>query len=263
MDVKITFLNGIIEKEVYIEKPKGFETFDRDSHVCRLKRELYGLKQAPCASYTQIDNYFTGLDFTKSEVDANLYQNLVEGKLLIIFLYVDDLILTSDEHLIHSCKEDLAKEFEMKDLGLLHYFLGLEIWKRDGEIFVSQGKYAREILGKFHMEGWKPMDTPLPRKWRKEDATSREVVDSTIYLQLVGSLMYLVNTRPDIFYAVNQLSQAMVKPTKLFWKEGKNFLRYLNGTSEYGLWYIQTDEVKLHGFTDVDWEDNPTDKKST
>ena len=128
MDVKTTFLNGIIEEEVYIEQPEGFEIFSSDSHVCRLKRALYGLKQAPRAWYTQIDNYFTGLDFTKSETDANLYQIVVEGKLLIIVLYVDDLILIGDEQLMHSCKEDLAKEFEMKDLGLLHYFLGLEIW---------------------------------------------------------------------------------------------------------------------------------------
>jgi hypothetical protein len=181
MDVKTMFLNGIIEEEVYIEKPEGFETFDRESHVCRLKRALYGLKQAPRSWYTRIDSYFTRLGFTKSEADANLYQFVVEGNILIIVLYVDDLILTGDEKLIHSCKEDLAKEFEMKDLGLLHYFLGLEIWQRDGELFVSQGKYTREILGKFHMEGCKPMDTPLPGNWRKEDATSREVVDATVY----------------------------------------------------------------------------------
>ena len=116
-------------------------------------------------------------------------------------------------------------------MGLLHYFLGLEIWQQEGESFVSQGKCEREILGKFHMEGCKPMDNPLPGKWRKEDATSGEVVDATIFRQLVGSLMYLVNTRPDICYAVNQLSQAMVKPTKLFWKVGKHVLSYLRGTS--------------------------------
>jgi hypothetical protein len=96
--------------------------------VCILKRSLYGLKQAPCAWYTRIDSYFTGLGFTKSEADENLYQIVVEGKILIIVLYVDDLILNGDEQLIHLCKEDLAKEFEMKNLGLLHYFLGLEIW---------------------------------------------------------------------------------------------------------------------------------------
>jgi hypothetical protein len=143
----------------------------------------------------------------------------------------------------------------MNYLGLLHYFLGLQIWQQDGELFVSQGKYAREILGKFHMEGCKPMDTPLPLNWRKEDAT--------VYRQLVGSLMYSVNMRLDIYYVVNELSQVMVKPTKLFWKVDKHVLRYLKGTFEYGLWYRQMDEVKLHGFTNADWVVNPMDKKST
>eukprot|EP00253_Pinus_taeda_P018589 PITA_18589 len=209
------------------------------------------------------DSYFTGLGFSKSEADPNLYQIVVKGKLLIIVLYVDDLILTGDELLILSCKKDLATEFEIKDLGLLHYFLGLEIWQRSGGLFVSQGKYAREILEKFNMHGCKLVDTPLPGVWRKEDATSGEEVDATVYRQLVGSLMYLVNTRPDICYAVNQLSQAMVKPTKLFWKAGKHVLRYLRGTSGYGLWYRQEDEVKLCGFTDAGWAGSPTDRKST
>jgi hypothetical protein len=97
MDVKTMFLNGIIEEEVYIKHLEGFDTFDKESHVGRLKRELYGLKQAPCAWYTRIDNYFTGLGFTKSEEDANLYQIMVEGKILIIILYVDDLILIGNE----------------------------------------------------------------------------------------------------------------------------------------------------------------------
>ena len=82
----------------------------------------------------------------------------------------------------------------MKDLGILHYFLGLEIWQRSGGLFVSQGKYSREILERFNMQGCKPVDTPLPSGWRKEDATSAEVVDAIVYRQLVGSLMYLVNT---------------------------------------------------------------------
>ena len=92
-----TFLNGEIEEEVYIENPDRFETFDRESHVCWLRRALYGLKQAPRAWYTRMDSYFTGLGFTKSEADANLYHIMVEGKPLIIVLYVDDLILTGDE----------------------------------------------------------------------------------------------------------------------------------------------------------------------
>ena len=119
----------------------------------------------------------------------------------------------------------------MKDMGLLHYFVGLEIWQWDGELFVSQGMCEKDILGKFHVESCKPMDVPLPGNWRKEDATSREVVDAIVYKKLVGSLMYLVNTRPDIFYAVNQLSQDMVKSTKLLLNAGKHVLRYLRGTT--------------------------------
>eukprot|EP00253_Pinus_taeda_P003452 PITA_03452 len=121
----------------------------------------------------------------------------------------------------------------MKDLGLLHYFLGLEIWQCSHGIFVSQGKYTREILEKFNMHGCKPLHTPLPGGWRKEDGTLAE------------------------------LSQAMVKPTKLFWKSGKHLFHYLRGTSGYGLWYRQEDEVKLCGFTDADWVGSPTDKKRT
>eukprot|EP00253_Pinus_taeda_P036251 PITA_36251 len=227
----LAFLNGEIEEEVYIEQPEGFETFDHESHVCQLKRALYGLKQAPRAWYTWIDSYFTRLSFTKSEADANLYHIIVDGKLLIIVLYVDDLILTGDDQLIKSFKADLAREFEMKDMGLMHYFLGMEVWQRDGEVFVFQGKYANEILRRFHMEMCKPMETPLAGNCRKEDATLGEVVAATVYRQLVGSLMYLVNTQLDLCFTVNQLSQVMVQPTKLFWKVAKHVLRYLRGTT--------------------------------
>ena len=113
------------------------------------------------------------------------------------------------------------------------------------------------------MEIYKPMDSPLPGKWRKEDATSGEVLQVTVYRHLMGSLIYLMNTRPDICYAGNWLSQAMVKPTKLFWKAGKHVLRYLKGTSEYVLWYRQTDGVNFHGFTDADWAGSPSDISNT
>jgi hypothetical protein len=128
MDVKTAFLNGNIEEEVYLEQPKGFEVQDRASHVCRLKKALYGLKQAPRAWYSRIDCYLQSIGFIKSDADSNLYLLIKEGDILIPVLYVDDLFLTGAKTLIAACKQDLAKEFEMKDLGLMHYFLGLEIW---------------------------------------------------------------------------------------------------------------------------------------
>jgi hypothetical protein len=135
MDVKTTFLNDIIEEGVYVEQPEGFEVHGRDSHVCKLRRALYGLKHVPRAWYSRIDNYLHGMVFTKSEADSNLYYIIVGGESLILVLYVDDLFLTGSEMLIAECKRDLASEYEMKDLGLMHYFLGLKVWQRDGQNF--------------------------------------------------------------------------------------------------------------------------------
>eukprot|EP00253_Pinus_taeda_P020877 PITA_20877 len=110
------------------------------------------------------------------------------------WIYKVKQVADGDDQLIKSCKEDLAREFEMKDMGLMHYFLGMEVWQRDGQVFVSQRKHANEILRRFHMEMCKPMEIPLAGNWRKEDATLGEVVVATVYRQLMGSLMYLVNT---------------------------------------------------------------------
>jgi hypothetical protein len=127
MDVKITFLNGVIEEEVYIEKPQGFEVHPKETHVCRLKKALYGLKQAPRAWYAHINSYLTRLGFSKSHADPNLYYKVVNNALVILLLYVDDLFLTGAKPLIIQCKKKLSIEFDMKDLGLMHYSLGLEV----------------------------------------------------------------------------------------------------------------------------------------
>lgn len=129
MDVKTAFLYGVIEEEVYIEQPEGFVVHGSDSHVCRLKKALYGLQQAPRAWYSRIDNYLQKLGFTKSEANSNLYFKVVRNLPPILVLYVDDLSLTGDEHQIARCKMELTSEFKMKDLGLMHYFLGLEVWR--------------------------------------------------------------------------------------------------------------------------------------
>jgi hypothetical protein len=139
-DVKTAFLNGEIEEEVYIEKLDGFVIHGKESHVCKLNKALYGLKQAPRAWYARIDGYLMSLSFSKTVVDANLYYKVDNGESLILIMYVDDLFLTGAEHLNTWCKHELASEFEIKDLGMMHYFLRLEVWQRNDEIFLSQGK---------------------------------------------------------------------------------------------------------------------------
>jgi hypothetical protein len=126
IDVKTTFLNGVIKEEVYIEQPQGFEVEDRKSHVCKLKKYLYRLKQAPRDWYGRIDSFLMSLIFTKSKANSNLYFKVMNDEPIILLLYVDDLFLIGEEKLITECRKRLTSEFEMKDLGLVHYFLGLE-----------------------------------------------------------------------------------------------------------------------------------------
>jgi hypothetical protein len=150
-DVKTAFLNGVIEEEVYIEQPQGIKVEDKKTHVCKLKKALYGLKQAPRAWYGRINSFLTSLDFTKSKVDSNLYFKVMNDEPIILLLYLDDLFLIGEEKFIIDCKKKLAAEFDMKDLGLMHYFLGLEVWQSPEKIFLNQGKYAVEILKRLDM----------------------------------------------------------------------------------------------------------------
>jgi hypothetical protein len=212
MDIKTAFLNGVIEEKVYVEQPQGFETHDNQTHVCRLKKALYGLKQAPRTWYGRIDNFLMSLGFIKSKANSNLYYKIENDDQLILLLYVDDLFLTKNEKLISDCKKKLASEFEMKDLGQMHYFLGLEVWQNPSGICLSQGKYAVEILKRFGMMDCKSMTTPMTTNPKLLCDSSSEIVDGTLYRQMIGSLMYLMNTRPDICFVVNTLSQYMVEP---------------------------------------------------
>ena len=121
------FLNGVVEEEVYDEKPLDFETHDRESHVCKLKKALYGLKQAPRTWYGRIDNFLSSLVFTKSKADSNLYYKVEDGNPMMLLLYVDDLFVIGTDRLIADTKRKLVVEFEMKELGMMHYFLGMEV----------------------------------------------------------------------------------------------------------------------------------------
>ena len=127
MDVKTTFLNGVVNEEVYIEQPLGFETHERHTYVCKLKKALYGLKQALRTWYGRIDSFLMSLGFTKSKADYNLYFKVEGGRPMILLLYVDDLFLTGEDKVIEDAKRNLAIEFNMKYLGMMHYFLGMQV----------------------------------------------------------------------------------------------------------------------------------------
>jgi hypothetical protein len=259
MDVKTTFLNGVIEEEVHIEQPQGFEVEDRKSHVYRLKKALYGLKQAPRAWYGRIDSFLTSLGFTKSKADSNIYFKIMNNEPVILLLYVDDLFLTGEEKLIVECKRRLASEFEMKDLGLMHYFLGLEVWQSPERIFLNQGKYTVESLKRFDMLECKPMKVNL----KLLVDTSSDLIDATLYKQIIGLLMYLMNTRPDICFSVNTLSQFLVEPRHVHLVAAKHVMRYLKGTLDCGLSYDRDHNFTLSGYTDSDWAGSVVDRKIT
>jgi len=186
-------------------------------------------------------------------VDLNLYYLVIEIEPLILVLYVDDLFLIGSSRLIEDCKKNLATEFDMKDLGQMHYFLKLEVWQQKGEIFLGQGRYATEILKRFEMGECRPMAMPMITNWKNIDASDDKDVNPTLYQHLIGSLMYLVNTRPDICYTVNTLGQFMVEPKRAHWVASKHVLRYLQGTVDYGLLYNKGKNIRLSGFTNADW----------
>jgi hypothetical protein len=201
--------------------------------------------------------------FTKSKEDSNLYFKVMNDEPVILLLYVDDLFLTGEENLISECKKRLASEFEMKYLGLMNYFLGLEVWQSPERIFLNQGKYAVKILKRVDMLECKSMNTPMEAKLKLLVDTSSELIDATLYRQIIGSLMYLMNTRPDICFAVNTLSQILVEPRHIHLVAAKHVMRYLNGTIDYGLSYDGDHDLTLSGYTDADWAGSVSERKRT
>eukprot|EP00253_Pinus_taeda_P025121 PITA_25121 len=218
MDVKTTFLNGVIEEEVYVEHLEGFETHEKKSHVCRLKKALCGLKWAPRAWIIQ-DHW--GL------------------------------------------QEESSHKIRYEGFGTNALLLGLEVWQEKLEIFLGQRRYATKILKRLRMEDCRPMSTPMITNWKKIDASKDKDVDPTLYRQLIGSLMYLVNTRLDICYTVNTLSQFMVEAKRAHWAVAKHVLMYLQGIIDYGPLYTKCKDISLSGFTDADWAGSSVDWKST
>ncbi|RVW23954.1 Retrovirus-related Pol polyprotein from transposon TNT 1-94 [Vitis vinifera] len=216
LDVKNAFLNGDLEEEVYMDIPAGLETTSNFNKVCRLRKSLYGLKQSPRAWFERFTKVVKGYGFVQCQSDHTLFvKHFPEGKLAIIIVYVDDIILTGDhEEKIDLLKKLLTKEFEIKNLGTLKYFLGMEIARSKKGIVVSQRKYVLDLLNETRMLGCKPAETPMDTTVKLEESDGSAPVDKGRYQRLVGKLIYLSHTRPDIGFSVSVVSQFMNNPTE-------------------------------------------------
>ena len=183
---------------------------------------------------------------------------------MIICLYVDDLIFTGNNpNMFKEFKNAMTREFEMTDIGLMAYYLGIEVKQKKEGIFISQESYAKEILKKFKMDDCKPISTPIECGIKLSKDDEAEKVDPTLFKSLVGSLRYLTCTRPDILYATGLVSRYMETPTTTHFKSAKRILRYLKGTINFGLFYSISADYKLVGYSDSDWAGNIDDRKST
>lgn len=252
-------------EKVFVEQPPGYVKKGSKYMVYKLKKALYGLKQAPRAWYSRIDTYFSKAGFHKCPYEHTLYIKTGEkGNLLIVCLYVDDLIFTgNDECLFREFKQSMMKEFEMTDLGEMKYFLGTEVTQSAGGIFICQKKYAQEVLERFKMNDCNPVQIPIVPGTKITRDVEGVKIDSTYYKQMVGSLMYMTATRPDLMYAVSLISRFMEAPTELHHQAVKKILRYLKGTINYGMFYKKSEGKELVSFSDSDYAGDLDDRKST
>jgi hypothetical protein len=263
MDVKNVFLHGDLQEKVYMEQPPGYVDETYPNLVCRLKKTLYGLKQAPRAWSNKIGQYLVTSGFQTSNANFSLYVKKTNHGIIVIVIYVDDLIITRDSNEdISNLKKLLKQEFEMKDLGELCYFLDIEIIQSLKGIWLLQRQYALNKLSEYGMTGCKPISIPLEQNV-KLNANERDVEDTTMYRRIVGSLIYMTITRPDLSYAVGVVSQFMQTPRKPHFDAMRRILRYIKHTLHCEIFYEAKSQLKVHGYTDADWAGNVSDRRST
>ena len=213
MDVKYAFLNGYLNEEVFVEQLKGFEDPHFPDHVLRLKKALYGLKQAPRAWYDRLIHYLLNRGFKRGYADQTLFVKNDEDYLLVAQVYVDDIVVgaTIDDRAIEF-SEEMKKEFEMSMVGELTFFLGLQVKQKKKGIFVSQEKYARNIVKKFGLDSKKHASTPMSSSIKLNVDSSGMKVSPTLYRSIIGSLLYLTASRPDIAFSVGVCARYQAAP---------------------------------------------------
>jgi hypothetical protein len=264
-DVKNAFLHGDLEEEVYMDFPPGFSTSSESGKVCRLRKSLYGLKQSPRAWFGRFTHSMRKYGYHQSQSDHTLFlKHSNEGKVTALIVYVDDIVVTGNDIMeMGKLKTYLAKEFEIKDLGTLRYFLGIEVARSKEGIFVSQRKYVLDLLVETGMLACKPIDTPIEQNHRLGEDVDDTPVDRERYQKLVGKLIYLSHTRPDIAFAVSVVSQFMHAPCEKHMEAVYRILRYLKSAPGKGLMLYKNGHLEVEGYTDADWAGSITDRRST
>ncbi|CAM8965248.1 unnamed protein product [Rhodiola kirilowii] len=264
MDVKSAFLNGLLNEEVYVAQPKGFEDPHHPDHVYRLKKAFYGLKQAPRAWYERLTEFLINHGYVRGGVDKTLFVKHTRSDFIIAQIYVDDIVFgSSNQKTVDKFVEQMQSEFKMSMVGEMCYFLRLQVKQKVDSIFISQSKYARNLIKKFDLEKASHKRTPTAThvKITKDEAGTS--VDQTLYRSMIGSLLYLTASRPDIAHAVGVCARYQANPKESHLMNVKRIIRYVCGTSNFGLWYTKDTNSCLVGYCDADWAGNAEDRKST
>nr|KYP56954.1 Retrovirus-related Pol polyprotein from transposon TNT 1-94 [Cajanus cajan] len=264
LDVKSAFLHGELQEEVYVQQPKGFIKKGKEDHIYRLKKALYGLKQAPRAWYSKIEAYFAKERFERCSNEHTLFTKRIHDNILIVRLYVDDLIFTGNsKDMCDEFKNSMKAEFDMTDLGHMRHFLGIEVIQSNTGIFICQRQYAHDVLARFNMTESNSVRNPIVPGTILSKDIEGSAVDATKFKQVVGSLMYLTVTRPDLMFRVSLISRYMANPKESHWAAAKRLLRYLKGTLEYGIFYQEKTKTGLMAYSDNNYAGDLDDRRST
>ncbi|GJY21386.1 retrovirus-related pol polyprotein from transposon TNT 1-94 [Tanacetum coccineum] len=253
MDVKTAFLNGNLREEVYVSQPDGFVDPDKPNHVYKLKKALYGLKQAPRAWYDMLSSFLISNDFSKGSVDPTLFIRREGNDLILVQIYVDDIIFAaSTPELSDLFAKIMCSKFKMSMMGKISFFLGLQISQSPRGIFINQSKYALESLKKYGYESCDPVDTPMVEKSKLDEDKEGKAVDPSHYRGMIGTLLYLTASRPDLQFAICMCARYQARPTEKHLNAVKRIFRYLKGTVHRGLWYPKDSSFALTAFADAD-----------
>ena len=264
MDVKSAFLNGYLKEEVYVSQPPGFENQEFPDYVFKLDKALYGLKQAPRAWYERLSTFLIENGFHRGKVDNTLFLKSKGEHLLIVQVYVDDIIFGATHNDLCDGFSTLMKsEFEMSMMGELNFFLGLQIKQTPNGTMIHQQKYVKELLKRFGMEAAKPIDTPISPSTRLVMDDGSPSVEEKSYRGMIGSLLYLTASRPDIVFSVGLCARFQSNPKETHLKAVKRIFRYLKNTSDLVLWYPRECSIDLVGYADADYAGFLVDRKST